>query len=211
LYTLYHAPVSGNSYKVLLLLEQLGVPYEVVELDILGGAARTETFAQLNPKRRVPVLVTAEGQVLTESNAILWYLARGSQFVPKDEFAQAQVLEWMFFEQNHLESNLGLPRLWDRLLRIGEEKAAAIAERRAAAQPFLKILDAHLAGHRFLVADSYSIADICLYAYTHNCHEGGFDLTPYPAIRAWLERITLQPRFVAMPPAWHRGIMHRTG
>jgi len=200
-YTLYHAPVSGNSYKVLLLLEQLGVPHETVELDILAGAARTETFAQLNPKRRVPVLVTAEGRVLTESNAILWYIARGSQLLPEDVFAQAQVLEWMFFEQNHLESNLGLPRLWDRLLGIGEEKAAAIAERRKAALPFLKILDDHLAGHRFLVAERYTIADICLYAYTHNCHEGGFDLTPYPSIRAWLERVAAQPRFVPMSPA----------
>ena len=201
MYTLYHAPVSGNSYKVLLLLEQLGVPHETVELDILAGAARTETFAQLNPKRRVPVLVTAEGRVLTESNAILWYIARGSQLLPEDVFAQAQVLEWMFFEQNHLESNLGLPRLWDRLLGIGEEKAAAIAERRKAALPFLKILDDHLAGHRFLVAERYTIADICLYAYTHNCHEGGFDLTPYPSIRAWLERVAAQPRFVPMSPA----------
>ena len=201
MYTLYHAPVSGNSYKVLLLLEQLGVPHEIVELDILAGAARTETFAQLNPKRRVPVLVTAEGRVLTESNAILWYIARGSQLLPEDVFAQAQVLEWMFFEQNHLESNLGLPRLWDRLLGIGEEKAAAIAERRKAALPFLKILDDHLAGHRFLVAERYTIADICLYAYTHNCHEGGFDLTPYPSIRAWLERVAAQPRFVPMSPA----------
>jgi glutathione S-transferase len=200
-YTLYHAPVSGNSYKVLLVLEQLGVPHEIVELDILAGAARTETFAQLNPKRRVPVLVTAEGRVLTESNAILWYIARGSQLLPEDVFAQAQVLEWMFFEQNHLESNLGLPRLWDRLLGIGEEKAAAIAERRKAALPFLKILDDHLAGHRFLVAERYTIADICLYAYTHNCHEGGFDLTPYPSIRAWLERVAAQPRFVPMSPA----------
>jgi glutathione S-transferase len=200
-YTLYHAPVSGNSYKVLLLLEQLGVPHEVIEIDILTGAARTETFAQLNPKRRVPVLVTDEGRVLTESNAILWYLARGSRLVPEDEFQQAQVLEWMFFEQNHLESNLGLPRLWDRLMRIGEEKAAAIAERRAAAMPFLRILDDHLAGHRFLVGERYTIADICLYAYTHNCHEGGFDLAPYPAIRAWLERVAAQPRYVAMPPA----------
>ena len=201
MYTLYHAPVSGNSYKVLLLIEQLDVPHEIIEVDILAGAARTETFAQLNPKRRVPVLVTAEGRVLTESNAILWYLARGSQFVPEDELQQAQVLEWMFFEQNHLESNLGLPRLWDRLLGIGEEKAAAIAERRKAALPFLKILDDHLAGHRFLVGERYTIADICLYAYTHNCHEGGFDLAPYPAIRAWLERVAAQPRFVAMPPA----------
>ena len=201
MYTLYHAPVSGNSYKVLLVLEQLGVPHEIVELDILAGAARTETFAQLNPKRRVPVLVTAEGRVLTESNAILWYIARGSQLLPEDVFAQAQVLEWMFFEQNHLESNLGLPRLWDRLLGIGEEKAAAIAERRKAALPFLKILDDHLAGHRFLVAERYTIADICLYAYTHNCHEGGFDLTPYPSIRAWLERVAAQPRFVPMSPA----------
>ena len=201
MYTLYHAPVSGNSYKVLLLSEQLDVPHEIIEVDILAGAARTETFAQLNPKRRVPVLVTAEGRVLTESNAILWYLARGSQFVPEDELQQAQVLEWMFFEQNHLESNLGLPRLWDRLLGIGEEKAAAIAERRKAALPFLKILDDHLAGHRFLVGERYTIADICLYAYTHNCHEGGFDLAPYPAIRAWLERVAAQPRFVAMPPA----------
>jgi glutathione S-transferase len=200
-YALYHAPVSGNSYKVLLLLEQLALPHEVIEVDIIAGAARTDTFAQLNPKRRVPVLVTGEGRVLTESNAILWYLARGTQLLPKDPFAEAQVLEWMFFEQNHLESNLGLPRRWIRLEGKGKEKAAAIAECRARAQPFLQILDDHLAQHRFLVAERYSIADICLYAYTHNCHEGGFDLTPFPAIRAWLERIAAQPRFVPMPAA----------
>jgi glutathione S-transferase len=199
--TLYHSPVSGNSYKVLLLLEQLGAPHEIIEVDILAGAARTETFARMNPKRRVPVLITAEGQVLTESNAILWYVARGSGLLPRDEFQQAQVLEWMFFEQNHLESNLGLPRLWDTLLGQGREKAAAIAERRAAGAVFLKILDEHLAAHSFLVAERYTIADICLYAYTHNSHEGGFDLTPFPGIRAWLARVASQPRHVPMPPA----------
>ena len=204
MYTLYHAPVSGNSYKVLLLLEQLAVPHEILEVDILAGAARTDAFARLNAKRRVPVLVTAEGHVLTESNAILWYLARGSDFLPQDEFQQAQVLEWMFFEQNHLESNLGLPRLWDRLLGQGIEKATAIAARRADGLVFLKILDEHLAAHAFLVAQRYTIADICLYAYTHNCHEGGFDLAPFPAIRAWLARIAAQPRHVAMPPAPRR-------
>jgi len=200
-YTLYHSPVSGNSYKVLLLLEQLEAPYEVIEVDILGGAARTENFARLNAKRRVPVLITAEGHLLTESNAILWYLARGSGFLPRDEFQQAQALEWMFFEQNHLESSLGLPRLWDTLLGQGREKAAAIAERRAAGVVFLKILEEHLAAHAFLVAERYTIADICLYAYTHNCHEGGFDLAPFPAIRAWLARVASQPRHVPMPPA----------
>jgi glutathione S-transferase len=200
-YTLYHAPVSGNSYKVLLLLEQLGAAHEVVEVDILAGAARTESFAQLNPKRRVPVLVTQEGRVLTESNAILWYLARDTHFLPADPFTQAQVLEWMFFEQNHLESNLGLPRLWRALLGQGEQRAAAIAERRSAAQPFLRILDEHLARHDFLVGERYTIADICLYAYTHNCHEGGFDLAPFPSLRAWLERVAAQPRHVAMAPA----------
>ena len=201
MYTLYHGAVSGNSYKVLLLLEQLELPHEVIEMDILAGAARTDTFAQLNPKRRVPVLVTGEGRVLTESNAILWYLARGTALLPEDAFAQAQVLEWMFFEQNHLESNLGLPRLWIRLLGQEETRAAAIAERRADAMVFLRILDDHLAQHHFLVAERYTIADLCLYAYTHNCHEGGFDLTPFPAIRAWLARVAAQPRFVAMPPA----------
>lgn len=201
MYTLYHAPVSGNSYKVLLLLEQLELPHEIIEVDILAGAARTDTFAQLNPKRRVPVLVTADGKVLTESNAILWYLARGTKLMPEDPFAEAQVLEWMFFEQNHLESNLGLPRLWTRLLHKDEEKAAAIAERRAAGTVFLNMLDHHLAQHRFLVAEHYGIADICLYAYTHNCHEGGFDLAPFAGIRAWLERVAAQPRFVPMPPA----------
>src|SRR5262245_30373100 len=139
-YTLYHAPVSGNSYKILLLLEQLELPHEVIEMDILAGAARTETFAQLNPKRRVPVLVTGEGRVLTESNAILWYLARGTPLLPDDTFAQAQVLEWMFFEQNHLESNLGLPRRWIRLEGRAEEKAEAIAGLRATALVFLKLV-----------------------------------------------------------------------
>ena len=205
MYTLYHAPVSGNSYKVLLLLEQLAVPHEILEVDILAGAARTDAFARLNAKRRVPVLVTAEGRVLTESNAILWYLARGSEFLPQDEYQQAQVLEWMFFEQNHLESNLGLPRLWDALLGQGIEKAAAIAARRADGLVFLKLLDEHLAAHAFLVAERYTIADLCLYAYTHNCHEGGFDLGPFPAIRAWLARIAAQPRHVSMPPAPRRG------
>jgi glutathione S-transferase len=200
-YTLYHSPLSGNSYKVQLLLEQLGVAHETVELDILAGAARTETFAQVNPKRRVPVLVTSEGKVLTESNAILWFLARGTPYLPEDPFAEAQVLEWMFFEQNHLESSLGLPRLWIRLLGQGQEKAAQIAERTAAGKVFLRILDEHLLRRSFLVEDRYTIADICLYAYTHNCHEGGYDLAPFPGIRAWLERVAAQPRFVPMPPA----------
>jgi glutathione S-transferase len=200
-YTLYHSPLSGNSYKVQLLLEQLGLPHEIIEMDILGGAARTETFAQLNPKRRVPVLVTADGKVLTESNAILWYLARDSELLPQDAFAQAQVLEWMFFEQNHLESSLGLPRLWISLLGQAREKAVQIAERQAAGNTFLRVLDEHLSRHAFLVGERYSIADICLYAYTHNCAEGGFGLSPFTGIRSWLARVAAQPRHVAMPPA----------
>jgi glutathione S-transferase len=188
---------SGNCYKVLLALAQLRRPCEIVELDIRTGATRTPGFLALNPNGRVPLLELDDGTTLAESNAILFYLAEGTELFPEDRLARARVLQWMFFEQYSHEPYIATTRYWIRFLDAGDRFAERIAEHREKGHAALAVLEQQLADRDFLV-DRYSIADIALFAYTHVAHEGGFDLAPYPAIRAWLDRVRATPGFVPM-------------
>ncbi|HET9214094.1 MAG TPA: glutathione S-transferase family protein [Gaiellaceae bacterium] len=191
---LFDNPASGNCYKVRLLLAQLGVDYERRELDVVDRSNRREVLGDLNPGLRVPTLVLDDGRALGESGAILWFFGEGTPYVPDDPFDRAKVLQWMFFEQYSHEPYVAVPRFW--LTKGIEIDPDTLAERQRVGYLALDGLEGHLAGHEYLVGERYSIADIALYAYTHVADEGGFDLAPYPGIRAWLERVAAQPGHV---------------
>ena len=191
---LYDSGVSGNCYKVRLLLAHLGLEYERVELDVVDRSNRKEVLGGLNPGLRVPTLVLDDGRALGESGAILWYLADGTDYVPDDPYERAQVLQWMFFEQYSHEPYVAVARFW--LTKGIEVSAEDLAERQRVGYLAFDAIEGHLAGREYLVGGGYTIADIALYAYTHVAHEGGFDLGRYPEIRAWLERVAAQPGHV---------------
>jgi glutathione S-transferase len=188
---------SGNGYKPRLLLAQLGIPYERVEYDIDNRATRTPEFLAKNLNGRIPVLELEDGSFLPESNAILWYLAEGTPFLPADRRLRAEVLRWMFFEQNNHEPNIAGLRFWKmHAVPVTPLMDLWGPAKRAAGEAALGVMDGHLAARTFFVADRYSIADIALYAYTHVAPEGGFDLAPYVHLRAWLARVAAQPGYV---------------
>jgi len=193
---LYDFLASGNGYKVRLLLHQLGVPFERVEVDILSGMTRRPEFLGKNPNGRIPLLELDDGRLLAESNAILFYLADGTPLLPGERFARAQVLQWMCFEQYSHEPNVATARFWLQHLELTPERRAQLPGKRRQGDAALAVMEQHLATHDYFVAGRYSIADIALYAYTHVADEGGFDLGPYPAIRAWLVRVAGQPGHV---------------
>jgi glutathione S-transferase len=194
---LYDSPVSGNCYKVRLLLAHLGISYERRALDVVDRSNRREVLGDLNPSLRVPTLVLDDGRPLGESNAILWYFGEDTRFVPEDRYARAQVLQWMFYEQYELEPALAVVRFW---VAYSGRPAGLLAERREeltnAGYRVLGTLNRHLEGRTFLVGDTLTLADISLYAYTHVAHEGGFDLAEYPAVRGWLARVASVPGHV---------------
>ena len=193
---LYDSPVSGNCYKVRLLLAHLGIPYERRTVDVVDRSNRLEVLGGLNPALRVPTLVLDDGRPLAESGAILWYLAEGSRFVPEGSYERAQVLQWMFFEQYDHEPAIAVARFWLAYSGRPEEFANRLPERQTAGRRALAAMDEHLAGRNYLVGDRLTLADLALYAYTHVAHEGGFDLSPYPAVRDWLDRVASEPGHV---------------
>jgi glutathione S-transferase len=193
---LYNVAYSGNSYKVRLLLAQLGIACEIIEVDILNGASRTPEFLKINPNGRTPVL-DDNGFVLAESNAILSYLARGTKFLPEDRKKWALLFQWMFFEQYSHEPYIATSRFLLQHQPDSPERVAALALRRAGGRAALRVMEGHLAKNDFFV-DDYTIADIGLFAYTHVSHEGGFPLDEFPKIRGWIERVKSQPGFIPM-------------
>jgi glutathione S-transferase len=195
---LYNSPVSGNCYKVRLLLAHLARQYETVEVDVVDRSNRSELLGALNPALRVPTLVLDDGRPLAESNAILWYLGDGTEYVPEDPYERAQVLQWMFFEQYSHEPFLAVVRFWLTYSGAPDKFADQIPARMKGGYAALDAMEKHLAGCSFLVGERYSIADISLYAYTHVAHEGEFDLSTYAAIRDWLGRVAAQPGHVTI-------------
>jgi len=196
-YRLYDYLPSGNGYKVRLVLRQLGLPYELVELDIKRGETRTPEFLAKNPNGRIPLLEIPGQGFLAESHAIIGYLAEGSSLVPADRLERARMWQWLCFEQYNLEPNIGTARFWIASLKKSEaELGEKLTEKRRNGQAALAVLEQGLAGREFLVGGRYSLADIALYAYTHVAPEGGFDLAPYPAIRAWCDRVAARPGHV---------------
>ena len=192
---LYNSQVSGNCYKVRLLLTQLGLSFERHELDVVDRSNRADVIgSDANPALRVPTLILDDGRALPESGAIIWYFADGTQYLPDDRFERAQVLQWMFFEQYDVEPNIAVVRFW-KLFGI-DAPADQVAAKIAGGNRALAALERYLESHSFLVAERYTIADIALYGYTHVADEGGFDLGDYPAVRAWHDRVAAQPGHV---------------
>jgi len=199
--TLYDFLPSGNGYKVRLLLTQLGVPYELVQLDIFGKKeTRTPEFLTKNPNGRIPCVRLEDGTHLWESDAILFYFAEGTPFLPADKLERARVLQWMFFEQYSHEPYIAVVRAWHHFGFL-EQNRAQLASKVAGGYAALAVMESHLAKRDWFVGERYGIADIALYAYTHVADEGKFDLAPYPALRAWLERVRSQPRHVPITQA----------
>jgi glutathione S-transferase len=191
---LHDSLTSGNGFKVRLLLTQLGIPFERIEYDIDKAETRTPAFLAKNPNGRVPTLELEDGTFLPESNAILWYLAEGTAFLPEGKRERASVLQWMFFEQYSHEPNIATVRFWiTHQVAMTPLIELSIPAKRKNGEAALGVMEHHLAKRRFFVADRYTIADIALYAYTHVAGEGGFDLQPYPQVRAWLDRVAAQP------------------
>lgn len=198
MYRLYEFSPSGNAYKVRLLLTQLEIAFERVEMDILKGETRTPEFIAKNPNGRIPVLEIQPGLFLSESNAILFYLSEGTQYLPNDRLERAQVLQWLFFEQYSHEPNIATSRFWISILGKASEYQDALNKKRELGYAALEVMEKHLIDHTFFVGERYTIADIGLFAYTHVAHEGGFDLTRFPAIKAWLERVEAQPKHITI-------------
>jgi glutathione S-transferase len=199
MYTLYSMRRSGNSYKVRLALAQLGIPYRMVEVDILRGESRTPEFLAKNPNGQVPLLEVAPDRYIAESNAILWYVAVGSALAPEDRIDRADALQWMFFEQHSLEPNLGAAYFWLTLVKGGRElQQHAFEDWMEEGYRSLRVMENHLKHHSYFAAGRYTVADIALYAYTHLAHLCDYDLTAFPEVRGWLDRVAAQPQHVHM-------------
>jgi glutathione S-transferase len=186
---LYDSPVSGNCYKVRLLLAHLGIAYERRHVDVVDRSGREELLGDLNPAQRVPTLVLDDGRALAESNAILWYFGEGTPFVPQERLARARVLQWMFFEQYDHEPAIAVARFlksYSGRPELFEERRDELLERGYRA---LGAMERSLEAREWLVGNAMTLADVCLYAYTHAAGEGGFELEGYPAIRGWLDRL----------------------
>lgn len=195
---LYDSRLSGNAYKVRLLLSSLGMPYERITLNLGAGEARTPEMLARNPLARIPILELEDGRTLFESNAILVYLAEGTKFMPDDKWQRAKVLQWLMFEQYDLVRPLARPRFLISVLKQKEKFAAHIAELQEMGRKALGHLNGQLENSSYILGDAYTIADMALYAYTHLAEEGEYDLTSYPAIKSWLGRIETQPGYVPM-------------
>ena len=195
---LYNSAVSGNCYKVRLLLAQLGLSYETADVSVVDRSGRKELLGALNPGLRVPTLVLDDGRPLGESNAILWFLGDRTEYVPEDAYERARTLQWMFFEQYSHEPYIAVARFWLAYSGTPEKLASRREDVMKGGYAALDAMERHLAERAFLVGEGYTIADISLYAYTHVAHEGEFELDAYPAIRAWLDRVASQPGHVTI-------------
>ncbi len=196
--SIYGMQVSGNCYKLKLLLEMLGTAYRWIEIDSAHGGTRSTEFLAMNPNGKVPILKLEDGRVLAESNAILCYLAEGTPFLPEDRWQRAHVMQWMFFEQYSHEPYIAVARFICMFLEADHPRRAELSRLLERGNQALAVIEDHLQGREFLVGDAWSIADIALFAYTHKAREGGFDLAAYPSINAWLQRGRAVPGFVPM-------------
>ena len=198
MYRIYGDYNSGNCYKLKLMLNLLGRPYQWVAVDVLKGETRTPGFLRKNPNGKIPVLELDDGTCLWESNAILNFLAEGTRYLPIEPRLRTQVLQWQFFEQYSHEPNIAVARFIQFYLGMPAERREEYQLRLKEGQRALAVMEQQLERTAFLVGEHFSIADITLYAYTHVAHQGGYDLDAYPAIGRWLVRVLNQPGYVGM-------------
>lgn len=196
--TVFGMRSSGNCYKLQLLLEHLARPYRWVEVDVAAGETRRPEFLRLNPNGKVPLLQLDSGTTLAESNAILGYLAEGSDYLPRDSWSRAKVHEWLFFEQYSHEPAIAVARYIRRFLPADHPRRRELPRLLERGHQALRVMDGHLASQTFFAGTRYSIADMALYAYTHCAADGGFQLEYYPAVQRWLARVAAQPGFSPM-------------
>ncbi len=189
---------SGNCYKIQLLCSEMGVDYDWEEVDIIAGDTRTPQFLAMNANGKIPLLALPDGRHLPESNAILFYLADGSEFFAGDAYARAEILQWMFFEQYSHEPNIATSRFIIKYLGNPADRQSGLKEKKIGGYKALEIMEQQLRRHAFIAGDNYNIADIALFAYTHVADEGGFKLDDYAAIREWITTIKGRPNFVPM-------------
>lgn len=202
---LHEDPRSGNCYKIKLTAALLGIELETRQYDILKGETRTPEFVErINGNGRIPVLEIGAGdqaRFLPESNAACWYLAEGSELIPRDRFARADMLRWMFFEQNSHEPNIATLRFWLKFVgeaQLSQPQRAQMMAKRIAGCAALEVMERHLASHDFFIGEAVSLADIALYPYTAVCEEGGFPLADFAAVRGWIARVEGLAGFVSM-------------
>jgi glutathione S-transferase len=198
MHRLFDSAISGNAYKVRLLLHHLGIPFQRIEMNVDDGSTRKPEFLKINPNGKVPALQFPDGRVLCESNAILFYLARNTKYWPQDPWAQGQAMQWMCFEQYSHEPTIAVVRHWVAHLGKTAANEPLLPAKIAGGERALGVMEGHLAKQPWFAGDAYSIADIALYAYTHVAEEGGFDLRAYPAIGDWLGRVAAQPGHIAI-------------
>jgi glutathione S-transferase len=198
MYKVFGDMLSGNCYKIELLMQFIGIPHEWIHIDILAGETHTEKFKQMNPNERIPVVELGDGEYLWESNAILNYFAEGTEFLPQGKCERARVLQWQFFEQYSHEPYIATARYINKYLGLPKEREAEYQSKQTGGHKALAVMEQHLAGNRFFVVSHPSIADISLYAYTHVAHEGGFDLSEYTNIQRWLKDFEGIPGYVKM-------------
>ncbi len=184
--------------QVKLLLALLDLDHAWIHIDIAGGDTRSQDFRDRNPVGKIPLLELRDGRYLSESNAILNYLADGTEYLPADRYERAQVLQWQFFEQYSHEPYIAVARTIAKFQGLPDERRAEYESKREGGHEALAVLEQRLAVCPYLVAGRYTIADIALYAYTHVAGEGGFELGAYPAIKAWIARVAAHPRHVTI-------------
>ena len=193
---LYDYLPSGNSYKVRMTCARLGLDYTHIPVDIHAGETHTPEFLALNPAGQIPLLLLDDGRPLAESNAIIQFLAEGSALIPTDPYLRARMQQWMFWEQYRHEPAIAVARfIHNYAMQARADELPALTAKGYAA---LDVMEDHLADTGWFVGPSCTLADICLYAYTHVAGEGGFELKDYPNIRDWLARLSAQPGHVGM-------------
>ena len=201
MYRVYGDIRSGNCYKIKLLMQHLALEHEWVVMDILEGETQTAEYLDKNPNGKIPLLELPSGEYLAESNAILNYLAQGSAYMPENALERARVLEWQFFEQYSHEPYIAVARFINLFLGLPEERRDEYQSRQVGGNKALAVMEQQLSATPWLANNTFSIADISLYAYTHVAHEGGFELSVYPAVQDWLARVAEHPRHISMAQA----------
>ena len=198
MYKIFGDMLSGNCYKIKLLMQFLGITHEWIPIDILNGETHTEAFKRMNPNSRIPVIEISEGEYLWESNAILNFLAEGTIFLPEDNFERSKVLQWQFFEQYSHEPYIATARYINKYLGLPKEREAEFQSKQAGGHKALAIMNDHLANNVYFLSNQLTIADITLYAYTHVAEEGGFDLSEYSNIQRWFKDFELTQGYIKM-------------
>ncbi|KDE40211.1 Glutathione S-transferase [Nitrincola lacisaponensis] len=189
---------SGNCYKIKLLCSLLDIKHEWIHVDILAGDTSSAAFLQKNPVGKIPLLELADGRYLSESNAILNFLAAGSELLPADSFDLAKVQQWQFFEQYSHEPYIAVARFIAKYLGLPEERRAEYQAKQSGGHKALAVMEKQLSVTPYLTGNTLTTADISLYGYTHVAHEGGFDLRDYPSVMAWLDRVQAHKKYIGM-------------